>query len=31
MILSKQTTLGEEILAGRNIGGFGGFDKNPPN
>ena len=23
-------TLREEILAGRNIGGFGGFVKNPP-
>ena len=24
-------TLREEILAGRNFGGFGGFVKNPPN
>ena len=24
-------TLREEILAGRKFGGFGGFDKNPPN
>ena len=25
------TTLGEEILAGRKFGGFGGFGENPPN
>ena len=27
----KFNTLREEILAGRKFGGFGGFDKNPPN
>ena len=26
----KGITLREEILAGRNFGGFGGFVKNPP-
>ena len=28
--LDVSSPLREEILAGRNIGGFGGFVKNPP-
>ena len=30
-LVVSTNTLREEILAGRKFGGFGGFDKNPPN